>query len=271
MYFPFQQIDSTMHFLADEAATGWKLGKRGGCLAPGTIISGRYRIEEILDWDGTRGLYAVTRVHCEGVCHFCGLKIEETHSPFCPHCGARLRGNIFQMEVFLGPIELKMIRRLLEISHPGIAQIYDAFSTGSLTYVVSEYTSGVTLDRLEGMLTAQQIRTLGICLAQIVGFLHSQGIYRVNLQPGNLKMKGRSPRLISLSTCRLKGSMAEKDLDRCDREDFRGLLETLEKLAAEYVNQDQDEMLCRLLVALEEMIGRDKLSAGEIQEELALL
>lgn len=271
MFFPFRQTESTVNSLVHEGPLGWKPGRRGDCLPTGTILNGCYRIEEPLDRDGTRRLYAVSPVRGDGPCHFCGLKIGETHNPLCPHCGAELGGKIFQMEVFPGQMDPGLIRKLLKTSHPGVVQTYDTFSVGSNTHLVSEYIRGATLDRLEGILTAQQIRMAGICLTQTVEFLHGQGICHMSLQPRNLKLVGDSPRLISLSACRLKSNLPEKCLDRCDREDFGELLETLEKLAAEYIDQSQGDMLCRLLLALEEMIGRDDLSAGKIREALALL
>lgn len=240
-------------------------------MAAGTIINGCYQIVGSVEHDGTRCLCTVTPVRGGGICHLCHLKGEETRSLFCNHCEARLKGKIFQMEAFPGKIDPGLIQKLLGISDPGIGLIYDTFSIASNTYVVSEYTEGVRLDLLEEGLTAGQIRRVGACLTQTVEFLHAQGIYRMNLQPLNLKLVGDRPRLISLSACRLKSNLPRKDHERVDREDLRGLLETLEKLAAEYLDEDQDDMLCRLLVALEEMIGKEELSARDIQETLAFL
>ena len=271
MIFSFQQIQSTMSSLVHEGCVGWKPGKRGDSMAAGTIINGCYRIVKPVEQDEVRGLCTVTPVRGGGICHLCHLKGEETESLFCNHSGARLRGKTFQMEVFPGQIDPGLIQKLLGISHPGIAQIYDSFSIGSDTYVVSESIEGVRLDRLEGGLTAGQIRRVGAWLTETVEFLHAQRIYRMNLQPLNLKLVGARPRLISLSACRLKSNLPRKDHERVDRQDFRRLLETLEKLAAEYLDEDQDDMLCRLLVALEEMIGKEALSARDIQETLALL
>jgi len=271
MIFSFQQIQTTISSLVHEGYVGWKPGKRGDSMAAGTIINGCYQIVESVEQDGTRDLYSITPVQDGGICPLCHLKGEETKSLFCSHCGARLRGKIFQMEAFPGQIDPELIQKLLGIFHPGIAQIYDSFSIGSNTYVVSESIEGVRLDRLEGGLTAGQIRRFGDCLTQTVEFLHAQGIYRMNIQPLNLKLVGDRPRFISLSACRLKSNLPRKEHERVDRQDFRRLLETLEKLAAEYLDEDQDDMLCRLLVALEEMIGKEALSARNIQEGLNLM
>jgi serine/threonine protein kinase len=108
----------------------------------------------------------------------------------------------------------------------------------------------------------------GICLAKTVEFLHRQGISHVNVEPSNLKLVNDRPRLMSLGTSALRGDLSREDLEWVDREDFRRVLETLEKLAAEYVDEHEDDMLCRLLFVLEEMIGRNELSAIDILEAL---
>ncbi len=271
MFSPFQQIQGTMKFLVHEGLAGKKPEKRGDPLAPGTVIDGRYRIEECLGGDGTQRLYAVNHVRNEGVCPFCRLKLKETQGCFCNHCGAAVRERMFQMEALRGPIDPQLILRLLGVSHPGIAQIFDILSEESTVYLFSQYFHGVTLDRLEGMLTAEQIRRAGICLIETVEYLHAQGLCRMNLRPSNLKLVDNRPRLLSLSACRLKSDLPGKELDWVDREDFRRLLETLEQLAAEYVEEVQDEMLCRLLVALEEIIGKGTLAARDVEEALARL
>jgi serine/threonine protein kinase len=270
MAFPFDQIQSTMKSLVYGSSAGRKPGKKADSSSMVTIINGRYRIDEPVKARGTRGLYTATPVRGGETCHVCGLQAKEMNPPFCLRCGANLRGKMLQTEIVPGRMDPKLIQRLYEISHPCIAQIFDIFPIGANTYVISDGTPGVTLDRLEGMLTAQQLRIIGINLTQTVEFLHGQGICHMDLQPSNLKLVGDSPRLLSLTASCLRGSLSRKELDRFDREDFIRILETLEKLAAEHGVQLEGDRLCRLLVAFQDLLGKDQLTSGEIQEALAL-
>jgi hypothetical protein len=269
MLLSLHQIHSTMKSLVPDRSVGRKPERRGNSLETGTILNGSYRIEAPIEQDGAGDLYTVTLVRSGEICPLCHRKVEGTHNLFCSHFGVKLNGQIFQMEVFPGHMDRGLIRKLLEISHPHIARIYDTFSLGCNTHVVSEYVPGATLNRSEGVLTAEQIRMIGICLTETIRFLHSRGIYHINLQADNLKLAGDSPRLISLSTCRPRNTLSGQDLERSERDDYKELLETLEKLMAEYGDQNQGNMICRLLVAFEEMIERDELSARSIQETLA--
>ncbi len=269
MSFPFQQIQSTVKLLVPERLAGWKTGKNEDHLSTGSIINGRYRIEETLRRDGSRGLNTVRLVWGGAICDSCRLKEEEAPNPPCYFCQAKLEDQVYQMEVVPWQIQAGLTKTLLGISHPGVAEIYDIFSVGSHTYVVFEYISGPTLDGLDGPLTTHQIRMLGIYLAQTVEFLHCQGISHLNLQPSNLKLAKDRPRLMSLTTSKLRGDLSREDVEWVDREDFRGVLETLEKLAGEYVDRHEEDMLCRLLFALEEMIGGNELSPLDIFEALA--
>jgi len=269
VHFSFQQIQSTMKSLVHDGLAGWRPEIGGDSLVAGTIIDDRYRIEDCLGRDGTRSLYTVRFIKDEEPCQSYCREAEQTHNLSHDKCGTTAGEKTFQMEVFPGQMDPGLIPKLLEISHPGISHVFEVFSIGPTTYVISEYTRGVTLDRLEGMLTAAQIRTVGICLAETVEFLHGQGVSRMSLQPRDLKLLGDRPRLISLSACRLRSDLPRKDLERSDCEDYRRLVETLEKLAAEYVGQNEDDMLCHLLLTFEEMIGRDRLSARDVREALS--
>ncbi|NIQ39963.1 MAG: hypothetical protein GTN81_15460 [Proteobacteria bacterium] len=268
MTFPFQQIQSTVKFLVPEGLAGWRPRRSGDQLGIGSIINDRYRIEKPVQRDGNRSLNTVSLVQDSAVCDSRISKREETHSPFCMCGDPELDEHIFQMEVVPWKLETRLIRRLLEISHPGILKIHDIFSVPSTTYIVSEYTSGPTLDCVDRMLTTHQVRMFGICLAKTVEFLHRQGISHVNLEPSNLKLVNDGPILMSLGTSALRGDLSREDLEWVDRQDFRRVLETLEKLAAEYVDEHEDDMLCRLLFALEDMIERNELSAIDILEAL---
>ncbi len=271
MHFPFEQIQSTMRSLVQDGLVGWKPEIRGDSLVTGAIIDDRYRIEDCLRRDGTRSVYTVRRIRDEEFCQSYCREVEQTYGLSRDECGTTPGEKIFQMEAFPGQMDLGLIRKLLEISHPGIAHVLEVFSIGPATYVISEHTRGVTLDRLEGMLTAAQIRTVGIYLTETVEFLHGQGISHMSLQPHNLKLLRDRPRLISLSASRLRTNLAQADLERSDWEDFRRLVETLEKLAAEYVGQNEGDLLCHLLIAFEEMIERDRLSARDVRDALSLM
>jgi len=271
MILSIQQIQSTMKSLVHGGFAGWRPEKGADPLTAGTIVNGCYRIEDLVKLERGRRLYTVTLVSRREICHGGRPRGEVTYHLSSNECGAKPAGRIFRLEVFPRHMDLGLIKKLLGISHPRIVRIHNIFVMEPNSYVVSESVRGVTLDRPEAMLTGEQIRMVGVCLTQTVEFLHAQGVYRMDLHPSNLELVGDRPRLISLTTCWLKSHVSRKELERFDREDFRGLLETLEKLAAESDDQDRGDMLCRLLVTLEEMIGKDELCAREIQEALVSL
>ena len=66
------------------------------------------------------------------------------------------------MEVLPEPLDPELIQKLLEISHTGIAQIYEIFCLGCEIYLISEHLRGVPVDCARGGLTGRQIQTIGI-------------------------------------------------------------------------------------------------------------
>lgn len=272
MFLSLPEIENAVRSLVHEGqAADYELAEKRDLLTPGTIIEGCYRVKESVEPCENHRFCTVTQVRGGGVCPSCGQERGETESRSCQSCGARLKGRLFQMEVLPEPLDPELIQKLLEILHPGIAQIYEIFSLGCGVYLISEHLRGVPVDCVRGGLTGQQIQTIGICLAQTVGFLHDHGIYHMNLQPHNVKLVDGHPRLMSLSASRLKNHEWGNGVDRYARTDCRELLETLEKAAAECGYQDEGNTLVRLLVALEEMIGRDDLSLLDIQQALGTL
>ena len=268
MFFPIERIQNTMKSLVPEGLLGSNLEREETPLRPGTIINGRYRIESLLRQGGSCRQYAVTLVPSIEIsrdgCRSAGGNRRDS----CDQLGARRMGKVLRMEVFPGPIDRGTTRRLLQVSHPGIPGIYDVFTIGPNSHVVSESVPGVALDRLKEKLTAERIRVIGISLVQAVAFLHAQGVYSLNLQPMNLEWVTDKARLISLGPCKFESNLSAEDRERLARKDFQALLETLEKLVAEFGDQDHDGRLCRLLVTLEELIEKDELTATEIQEVL---
>ncbi len=269
MSFTFHRIQRTLKSLISEKLTGRRSERRGDYLDTGTLVGGRYWIEKPRLENGTRSFYRASLVRGGAFRGSRRLRGKETRNPPSHFGEGRREASVYQVEVVPWQIEAELMKKLLEISHPGVAKIYDIFSAGSHTYVLSEYTSGPTLDCLDGVLTTHQVRMLGIRLAQTVEFLHGQGISHLNLQLSNLKLAADRPRLMSLSTSKLRGDLSREDIEWVDREDFRRLLETLEKLAGEYTDSHEEDMLCRLLFALEEMIGRNELFPLDILEALA--
>jgi serine/threonine protein kinase len=257
--------------VCEEPAAAYELSEKRDLLTPGTIIEGCYRVEESVEPCENNRFCTVTRVRGGGVCPSCGQERGETGSRSCQNCGARLKGRLFQMEVLPEPLDPEFIQKLLEISHPDIAQIYEILSFGCEIYVISEHLRGVPVDCVRGGLTGRQIQTIGICLTHTVGFLHDHGIYHMDLQPYNVKLVDGHPRLRSLSASRLENHAGGHGVDRYARTDYGELLETLEKVTAECGYQHEGNTLVRLLVALEEMIGRDDLSLLDIQQALGTL
>jgi len=77
-----------------------------------------------------------------------------------------------------------------KLNHPNIATAHD-FETNPVDYLVTEYVSGIGLDRrlAGGALPEETVIALGTQLAAGLEAAHSEGIIHRDLKPGNLRIK----------------------------------------------------------------------------------
>jgi serine/threonine-protein kinase len=80
--------------------------------------------------------------------------------------------------------------RLMEISHPNVASVFDFGSHGEIDYLVMEYVFGTTLDRvLQGRpLESSQAIAIAAQLASGLAAGHGAGVVHGDIKPSNLRI-----------------------------------------------------------------------------------
>ena len=263
MFLSLGRIETAVKSLCRE---GMPLGP-GDELEPGALINGCYRVEQCIEQSKARCLYTVTRVSREEKDHLytlsAGKQMVVRHQ-----CEMDLPARLFQMEVRQGFLDPVLVQRLLTLCDPRIASTYDVFFLEPYTHLVSEHMGGVRLDGMEGLLTIRDIRIAGTDLCETVALLHRHGIYGMDLRFSNLRILDGRLRLISLSTSRVSDGLSRGDAFHVQQEDLLRLLDTLERLAAEYGVMDRSEGLGDLLLAIEDAVTHAPLSTRDIHEAL---
>jgi eukaryotic-like serine/threonine-protein kinase len=79
---------------------------------------------------------------------------------------------------------------LARLNHPNIATVHEFGSENGVDFLVTEYITGITLDRklLLGPLSAAEVVRLGIQIAEGLAAAHKQGIVHRDLKPGNVRL-----------------------------------------------------------------------------------
>jgi len=263
MFFPLGRIETAMKSWLRE---GILVGPASD-LEPGSVVNGCYRIEQCIVQNKTCRLYTVTRVYAKDSDPFSSLKGGKPVL-YREHSEMDLPPGLFQMEVREGWLDPVLVQRLLSLSDPRLAPIYDVFVLENQSYVVSAHIDGVRLDHLKVPLNGKQIRRAGICLCKTVESLHRHGIFGMDLGFSNLRIVDETPQLISLATSRADGALSEPDVVSSRQKDLLKLLETLEKLVAEYGVMRRNAGLVGLLLAIEDMVAQNRMSPREIQKSL---
>ena len=82
-------------------------------------------------------------------------------------------------------------RAAAQLSHPNIASIFDVVEDGGEFYVVMEYVDGVSLDKVVGerRLQTEEVRQIGIQLADALEAAHSSGIIHRDIKPSNVALR----------------------------------------------------------------------------------
>jgi serine/threonine-protein kinase len=167
--------------LAQDDAHGLRflLVKDGGqatdSLAPGTVLDGRYRIEEEIARGGMGIIYRATHIT---------LELPRAVKLITPQFARDRR----YLERFR--IEATAAAR---IEHPNVVAVHDFGEVDGSPYLVMQYVEGTDLERLvarEGPLAPR--RALGL-LAQIADGLdaaHAMGVVHRDVKPGNILVVG---------------------------------------------------------------------------------
>jgi formylglycine-generating enzyme required for sulfatase activity len=140
----------------------------------GTVLSGRYRIEEKLGSGGMAVVYAATDLQMPGV---------------------RVAIKLLQPELREQPALLKMlresVRKVRALPHPHIASVYSVEADGPNDFVIMELLQGQTLKQLldheyaRGLPLAMA-RTLISDVCSALAYAHDHGVIHCDIKPSNI-------------------------------------------------------------------------------------
>jgi serine/threonine-protein kinase len=140
-------------------------------IGPGSIIEGRYRLEQALGSGGMSTVYRGTHVRTGGKL---AIKLLDP----------RLSGKTDMQER-----TLQEARAMMDISSNHVVRAYDVGSTPTgQIYVVMEYLEGEDLDRLlqrEGPLPWSRVAAMGMQICSGLGSAHAKGTYHRDIKPQN--------------------------------------------------------------------------------------
>ncbi|TWU33726.1 serine/threonine-protein kinase [Novipirellula artificiosorum] len=90
-------------------------------------------------------------------------------------------------------------RAVAAISHPNIVELFDVGIVGSSPYAVMEFLQGETLDRFlsRSRLTIEEVRSIGIQIADALTAAHASGVVHRDLKPNNIMVLGRASESVS--------------------------------------------------------------------------
>ncbi|NUT37876.1 MAG: serine/threonine protein kinase, partial [Hamadaea sp.] len=143
-------------------------------VSPGTLLSGRYRLDERI---ATGGMGDVWRGTDETLGRTVAIKI--------------LLPALLEEAGFSERFRLEA-RTMATINHPGVVDIYDYGSDQQVAYLVMEYVEGDALSRTlarVGRLTPARTMALIAQAAEALQAAHLKGIVHRDVKPGNLLVR----------------------------------------------------------------------------------
>ncbi len=150
-------------------------------LKPGTLLNGRYQITRPLGRGGMGTVFLAEHLQLQSI-----LAIKEVCSPGESDEERQATLEQYQREA----------RFLVQLNHPNLPKVTDAFVENDRFYLVMEYIEGVTLEaRLKERggrpLPVIQVIEWGLQIADVLAYLHNQNppiIFR-DLKPANVMVK----------------------------------------------------------------------------------
>lgn len=96
-------------------------------------------------------------------------------------------------------------RLLAGLNHPGLVSLYDASASDDEPYLVMQLVEGETLSQrlLQGPFPPHQVRQLGRDLAEVLDYVHSNGIVHRDVKPSNVLMSADGVFLADFGISRL--------------------------------------------------------------------
>lgn len=151
-------------------------GGPGGGGSGGRIIAGRYRLEGLLGSGGTSEVHQAT-----------DLRLNRPVAVKLFRAGAdRDSARRFTDEA----------HTLANLSHPGLVAVHDSGIDGDQPFLVMELVSGWTLREIidQEQLPLEEISRIGVALADVLGYVHQQGVVHRDIKPSNVLI-GRDNRV----------------------------------------------------------------------------
>ena len=150
-------------------------------LKPGTLLNGRYQITRPLGRGGMGTVFLAEHLQLQST-----LAIKEVCSPGESEEERQATLEQYQREA----------RFLVQLNHPNLPKVQDAFVENDRFYLVMEYIEGVTLEarlkeRAGRPLPVIQVIEWGLQIADVLAYLHTQDppiIFR-DLKPANVMVK----------------------------------------------------------------------------------
>jgi serine/threonine protein kinase len=152
-----------------------------GAIGAGTLLLGRYRLEELLGQGAFGAVYSGVD---ENLRRRVAVKVL-TYTSADPGSLAAARGR-FSREAEL----------LAELQHPGIVSVFDRGDHGEVPFIVMEHLPGPDLDTLrrgQGVLPVAEVVRLGVQTSDALGFAHTAArpVIHKDLKPKNLMLDRR--------------------------------------------------------------------------------
>ncbi|MBX0328625.1 PQQ-binding-like beta-propeller repeat protein [Oscillochloris sp. ZM17-4] len=154
-------------------------------LAPGTVLQGRYRVEEPIGIGGMSVVYRGRDLRFKDVARYCAIK-EMSQSAPDSHTRALNLKN-FEREAGL----------LATLQHPAIPKVYDFFEEGGRIYLVLELIPGkdleAVLEESGTPLSEARVANWAIQICDVLSYLHKhtpQPIVFRDMKPSNVMVVG---------------------------------------------------------------------------------
>ncbi len=141
-------------------------------LSPGTLLKGRYEIQQFMHAGGMSFVYLARDTNLFD--RLCVVK----------QMRERVRAHDQQKRLE------EEAMRMAKLSHPKIATIFDHFVEDERYFIVVEHIRGKTLSEVlkgkQGRLEESEVLSWGISMCEVIAYLHDEGIIHRDISPDNV-------------------------------------------------------------------------------------